>query len=79
VFEYDIQAGEVLVDCGLYVTPGDEPRDILEKDCRDSSGETELESRLGANSGISNDIELGRFDGLRSPNVAEVGENAAFA
>lgn len=75
---YDIQAGDVLVDCGVYAPRGDEPRDILEKDCKDSRGDTDLESLVGANSGISNDIELGRFVGL-SPNVAEVGENAAAA
>jgi len=78
VVVYDMRAGDALLDCGVYGPRGDEPRDILEKDCKDSRGDTEVDS-LGAYSGISNVIEVGRFDGLVSTNVAEVGENAAVA
>ena len=77
--ECDIQAGDALVDCDVYVVLGDEPRDIRENDCKDSRGDTEFELLPGRETGISNDIEVGRFEGLVSENVADVGENAVIA
>ena len=69
--------------CGTYETLGDEPSDILDNDCRDSSGDTEFELGFeflpGVKSGISNDIEVGRFNGLGLAETANVGENAAVA
>jgi len=78
--EQDIQAGEVLIDCEVYVEGlGDEPRDIRENDCKDSKGDTEFDFLPGRQTGISNDIEVGRFVGLVLENVSDVGEKAAMA
>jgi hypothetical protein len=66
-----------LVCCGVYDTFGEEPSDILDNDCKDSNGEAEFEYEfgfefifLGAKSGISNVIDVGRFNGLGSDNNA---------
>ena len=77
--ECDIQAGDALVDCVVYVELGDDPRDMRENDCKDSKGDTEFDFLTGRETGISNDIEVGRFVGLVSENVSEVGEKAAMA
>jgi hypothetical protein len=58
--------------------PGDEPIDSFANDCNGSKGEFELEPFPGTHSGITKDMETGRFAGMCA-NVAEVGENAAAA
>jgi len=64
------------VVCGA----GDEPSDIFANECKGSSGEcaVELEPLAGTISGITKDIETGRFEG-KCANVAVVGEKAAAA
>lgn len=56
-----------------------EARDIFAKDCKLSKGELEFDvAPPGPYSGICNEIEVGRFEGI-CEKVAEVGENAAAA
>jgi hypothetical protein len=52
---------------------------MRENDCKDSRGDTEFDFLPGRETGISNDIEVGRFVGLVSEKVSDVGENAAIA
>jgi hypothetical protein len=57
---------------------GDEPSDIFANECKGSSGELEFEPLAGTFSGITKDMETGRFEG-KCANVAVVGEKAAAA
>ena len=66
------------VPLGVWEGAGDDPSDILEKDCSDSSGEGVCDL-VAVDCGISTARLTGLFAGLVKSNAAELGENASTA
>jgi hypothetical protein len=66
------------VPSAVWESAGDDPSDILEKDCSDSRGEGVC-NPAAVDCGISTARLIGLFAGLVKSNAAEFGENASIA